>query len=67
MDEKTVQALAQAAELPLAEERLAMIGVQLATWIQGANELARTLRAPDHWTVTPVTVFRHPNVEGRQE
>jgi hypothetical protein len=67
MDEQTVRELAQAADLALGEERLRLIGPQLDAWLTAANELSRKLEAEEHRAVLPITVFRHPTVEGREE
>jgi hypothetical protein len=67
MDERTVRELARAADLALGEERLRLIGPQLDAWLTAANELSRKLEAEEHRAVLPITVFRHPTVEGREE
>jgi hypothetical protein len=67
MNEDTVRELARAADLPLGPERPALIAPQLGTWLVAANELSRTLSAPEHRTLTPITVFRHPVAEGGEE
>ncbi len=67
MTEETVRELAHAADLPLGEERLALIASQLGEWLGAANELSRKLSAPEHWTILPITTFRHPGVEGSEE
>jgi hypothetical protein len=67
MDERTVRGLARAADLPLGDERLALIAPQLGAWLAAANELSRKLAGEEHQDVVPVTVFRHPMAEGREE
>ena len=67
MDEGTVRELAQAADLPLDEARLALVAPQLQTWVAAANELSRKLAAEEHRGLSPITVFRQPPVEGREE
>lgn len=67
MNEETVRELARAADLPLGPERPALIAPQLATWLEGANELSAKLSASEHWTLTPITAFRHPPAEGMEE
>jgi hypothetical protein len=67
MNEQEVKALAEAADLPLRDERLALIAPQLTAWLVAANELNRALAAPEHQTGLPITVFRHPPQEGREE
>jgi hypothetical protein len=67
MNEETVRELARAADLPLGPKRPALIALQLAVWLEAANELSRKLSAPEHSTLTPITVFRHPPTEGMEE
>lgn len=67
MNEETVRELARAADLPLGPERPALIAPQLSVWLEAANELSRKMSAREHWTLTPITVFRHPGTEGREE
>lgn len=67
MNEKTVKALSEAADLPLGEERLSLIAPRFAGWLVVANELSRTLAAAEHQTVLPITGFRQGTQEGREE
>lgn len=67
MDEQTVRELARVADLALGDERLGLIAQQLDAWLAAANELSRKLEADEHRAVLPITVFRHPTVEGREE
>ena len=67
MNEQTVRKLSEAADLPLAEERLAPVAQQLAVWLEAANELSRKLAAPEHRHLMPIAVFRHPAQEARDE
>jgi hypothetical protein len=67
MNEETVREIARAADLPLGPERPALIAPQLATWLDAANELSRKMSAPEHLTLTPITVFRHPVTERGEE
>jgi hypothetical protein len=60
VDEQGVRLLARAAELPLDEERLPAVAGLLGTWLEAANELSRSMSAPEHLTVMPATVFTHP-------
>jgi hypothetical protein len=65
--EQSVRSLAAAAGLPLGPEREALVAPQLAVWLDAANELSRTLSAAEHSTVTPITVFTHPEAPGVEE
>jgi hypothetical protein len=67
MDERSVRELASAAELPLDDDRLASIAPQLEVWLTAANELSRKLGLEEHRELVPITVFRHPPVEGGKE
>jgi hypothetical protein len=67
MNEQESKALAKAADLPLGDDRLGLIAPQLTAWLEAANELNRAMAAPEHHTVLPITVFRHPPQEGREE
>jgi hypothetical protein len=67
MNEQHVRALADAAELPLDEERLSLIAPQLGAWLEAANELSRKLAAGEHQAMLPITIFRHPGQEGSEE
>ena len=68
IDEAAVRALATAADLPLPAGREALIAGQLSTWLTAANELNRKMAAPEHLTVTPITVFTHPTTpEGEDQ
>lgn len=60
VDEQGVAALARAADLPLAPDRLPLIVGQLGEWLAAANELSRKLADERHLEVTPITVFAHP-------
>ena len=63
VDEATVRALADLAELPLTEGREALLAPQLSEWLTAANELNRKMSEPKHWTVTPATVFVQPSAK----
>ena len=65
--EHTTRALAAATNLPLAAEREAVVAAQLAEWLTAANELSRKMSGAEYWTVTPVTVFTHPEIPGGAE
>mgnify|MGYP000394966716 CR=1 FL=1 len=67
MNEETIRELARAADLPLDAERSALIAPQLSVWLEAANELSREMSAHEHWTLAPITVFRHPGAHGREE
>lgn len=67
MNEETVRELATAADLPVDDERLRLIARQLRAWLTAANELSRKLAADEHRELLPITVFRHPASEGREE
>jgi hypothetical protein len=67
VNEQDVRALCSAADLPLGEERLSLLAPRLTAWVEAANELSRILAAPEHQSVIPITVFRHPSHEGREE
>lgn len=67
MNEQHIRALAEAAELPLSEDRLALVAPLLSTWLDDANELSSSMAAPDRHDLVPITVFRHPTLEGREE
>jgi hypothetical protein len=67
VSEENVRALAAAADLPLGAERAALVGPQLAVWLDAANELSRKMSAAEHWTVTPATAFTHPELPGGDE
>lgn len=58
-----VRALARAAGLPLPDDRLPLVAELLGTWLTAANELSRTMSAPVHMPLMPITVFVHPNAE----
>jgi hypothetical protein len=60
VDEEGVAALARAAGLPLAPDRLPLIAGQLGEWLAAANELSRMLADERHLEVTPIAVFAHP-------
>lgn len=65
-DDNGVRALARAADLPLAEERVPAVRALLATWLTAANELSRTMQGAEHQDVLPATVFAHPTSEPRE-
>ena len=68
LDAAAVRALAAAADLPLPADREELVAGQLATWLVAANELNRKMAAPEHLTVTPITVFTHPTTpEGEDQ
>lgn len=63
VDEEGVRALARAAALPLAEDRLPSVAELLGTWLVAANELSRTMSDAQHLPLMPATVFVHPTTE----
>jgi len=67
MDKDTVRELARAAGLPLADERAALLAPQLGAWLSAANELSAKLSGDEHRDLLPITTFRHPGAEGREE
>ena len=52
--------LAAVAGLPLAAGREWLLAPTFSAWLAGANELNRTMSAPEHRGVTPIVVFTHP-------
>jgi len=60
VNEDAVRALARAAALPLAEDRIAAVTALLGDWLAAANDLSRTMSAPEHRGTAPITVFAHP-------
>ncbi len=60
LDEDGVRALARAAALPLADDRVAALSSLLGDWLPAANDLSRTMSAPEHRGTAPITVFAHP-------
>jgi hypothetical protein len=60
---EAVQALAAAADLPLAPERAEDVAVRLAGWLEAANELSEKMSAPEHLQRGPITTFTHPDPE----
>ena len=58
--EAQVRMLAAVAGLPLAAGRERLLAPTLSAWLAGANELNRTMSAPEHRAVTPIVVFTHP-------
>jgi hypothetical protein len=60
IDPAMVRALAGIAELPLAPGRESTIAPILDAWVRDANELSRKMSAAQHWTLTPATLFVHP-------
>ena len=67
VDGTAVRALANLAGLPLEEGREDLIAPQLSEWLTQANELSRKMSRPEYLTVTPVTVFSHPEVKEEAE
>ena len=60
LDDEAVRVLAKAADLPIPDDRLQLVATQLSEWLAAANDLSRKMSAPEHLTVTPVTVFLAP-------
>jgi len=58
--EARVPMLAAVAGLPLAAGRERLLAPTLSAWLAGANELNRTMSAPEHRAVTPIVVVTHP-------
>ena len=58
--EAQVRTLAAVAGLPLAVGRERLLAPTLSAWLAGANELNRTMSAPEHRAVTPIVVFTQP-------
>lgn len=61
VDKELVKALARSAELPLPPEQVESATAVLSAWLPDANDLNRKMSEPEHWTVTPATVFTHPS------
>ena len=57
--EAQVRMLAAVAGLPLAVERARLLAPTFSAWLAGANELNRTMSAPEHRAITPIVVFTH--------
>lgn len=60
LDEGDVRALAKAAALPLAEDRVPAVAQLLQDWFPAAIELSRIMSAPENLSVMPISVFTHP-------
>ena len=60
LDDEAVRVLAKAADLPIPDDRLQLVATQLSEWLAAANDLNRKMSAPEHLTVTPITVFVAP-------
>lgn len=60
LNEGDVRALAKAAALPLADDRVPAVTQLLQDWFPAANELSRIMSAPEHLATMPITVFAHP-------
>lgn len=60
LDESGVRALAKAAALPLADDRVPAVTQLLQDWFPAASELSRIMSAPEHLAIMPITVFAHP-------
>jgi hypothetical protein len=60
IDAQAVRALAEYAGLPLAAGREAVLAPTLEAWVADAEALSLKMSAPEHWTLTPATVFTHP-------
>jgi hypothetical protein len=58
--EAQVRMLTAVAGLPLAAGRARLLAPTLSAWLAGANELNRTMNAPEHRAVGPIVVFTHP-------
>jgi hypothetical protein len=58
--EAQVRTLATVAGLPLALGRERLLAPTLSAWLASANELNRTMSAPEHRAVTPIVVLTHP-------
>lgn len=61
--EDTVRALADLADLNLADKQVEAVRETLDAWIPSANELNEKMAQADHWTVTPITTFTHDQDE----
>lgn len=59
MNEDGVRALARAAALPLSDDRVADLASLLSDWLPAANDLSRTMSAPEYRGTTPITAFGH--------
>ncbi|WP_426241616.1 hypothetical protein [Nocardioides sp. LHG3406-4] len=61
-----VRALADAADLPLGDDRLAPMAELLSAWLPAANELSRKMSQPEHDRLMPITVFTQPHTDGQE-
>lgn len=59
LTEDDVLALARAAHLPLARERVAILLPTLGAWLVDAEDLNRKMSEPAHSEILPITVFSH--------
>jgi len=66
VNEETVRALARAAALPIADERMAAVAALLGDWLAAANDLSRIMSAPEHRQTAPITVFAHPPTDTKE-
>ena len=62
-----IRALADAADLPLADDRLAPIAELLSAWLPAATELSRTMSQAEHDHLMPITVVTQPHTTDGQE
>jgi len=66
VNEDAVRALARAAALPFAEDRIAAVTALLGDWLAAANDLSRTMSTPEHRGTAPITVFAHPPTDPKE-
>lgn len=61
------RALADAADLPVGEDRLEPIAELLSAWLPAAAELSRTMSQAEHDGLMPITVVTQPHPTNGQE
>lgn len=62
-----MRALAEVANLPLPEDRLAAAAALLSAWLPAANELSVAMSQAEHLHLGPITVVTQPHSTDGQE
>lgn len=66
MNTEDVRALAQVASLPLSADRVEALATLLGEWLPAADDLSRSMGAPEHRGIMPITVFAHTSTDATE-
>ena len=65
IDERTIQELSKAADLPMTADRVRLLTAQMNALLSAANELSEAMAQPSWMGVVPLVGFNHRSAPER--